>query len=51
MNGPRVRSEEDIMYYHLYVKSKKKNKVQMNLFTKKKQSHRCRKQSYVHQGA
>ena len=27
-----------------------KKKVQMNLFTKQKQSHRCRKQSYGYQG-
>ena len=34
--------------YHLYVESK--NMVQVNLFTKQKLSHRCRKQTYGYQG-
>ena len=37
--------EKDIGY-HLYVESKKKM-VQMNLFTKQKQSHKCRKTNIV----
>ena len=38
----------NIIYYHLYVESRKM--VQMNLFAKQKQSHRCRKQTYGYQG-
>ena len=30
------------MCYHSYVESKKKKKIQMNLFTKQKQTHRHR---------
>ena len=47
MNRPRdyhtkqSKSKRNIIWYHLYVESKKT--VQMNLFTKQKQSHRCRK--------
>ena len=33
--------------YHLYVESKKV--IQMNLFTKQKQTHRLRKQTYDYQ--
>ena len=38
----------NIMWYHLYVESKKM--IQMNLFTKQKQTHRHRKQTYGYQG-
>ena len=38
----------NIILYHLYLASKKM--THMNLFTKKKQSHRCRKQTYGYQG-
>lgn len=31
-------------------KNKQKKMVQMNLFTKQKLSHRCRKQTYGYQG-
>ena len=34
----------NIIWYHLYVESKKM--IQMNLFTKQKQTHRHRKQIY-----
>ena len=37
-----VRQRRTNIRYFLYVQSKKK--VQMNLFTKQKQTHRCRKQ-------
>ena len=33
-----------VIWYSLYVESKKK--VQMNFFTKERQSYRCRKQPY-----
>ena len=36
------------IWYSLYVESQKM--VQMNLFTKQRQSHRCRKQTYGYQG-
>ena len=35
-----------ILWYHLYVQSKK---IQMKLFTKQKQTHRLRKQTYGYQ--
>ena len=35
------------IWYHLYMESKKK--IQMNLFTKQKQTHRHRKQTYGYQ--
>ena len=35
----------NILYFH-YVESKKV--VQMNLFTKQKESHRCRKETYFY---
>ena len=38
----------NIICYRLHVESKKL--VQMNLFTKQKESHRCRKQTYGYQG-
>ena len=38
----------NIICYHLHVESKKM--VQMNLFTKQNQCHRCRKQTYGFQG-
>ena len=37
----------NIIWYHLYVESKKM--IQMNLFTKQKQTHRHRKQIYGYQ--
>ena len=40
-------SERQISYY-LYVESEKKM-IQMNLFTKQKQTHRLQKQTYVYQ--
>ena len=42
------QTKTNIIWYHLYVESKKM--VQMNLFTKQKLSHRCRKQTYGYQG-
>ena len=51
MDGPRdyhtkwSKTEKD--KYHLYVESKKK--IQMNLFTKQKQTHRPQKQTYGYQ--
>ena len=36
--------KDKIIWYHLYVESKKI--IQINLFTKQKQTHRCRKQTY-----
>ena len=36
--------QTNIIQYHVYVKSKRM--VQMNLFTKEKQTHRHRKQTY-----
>ena len=52
MDGPRdyhtkwskSDRERHIIWYHLYVESKKM--IQMNLFTKQKQTHRPRKQTY-----
>ena len=38
----------NIICYHLHVESKKM--VQMNLLTKQKLSHKCRKQTYGYQG-
>ena len=43
--------KKNIIWYGLCVESKNKKKiVQMNLFTKQKLSHRCRKQTYGYQG-
>ena len=42
------QTKTNIICYHLYVESKKKMK-QMNLFTKQKQTHRHRKQTYSYQ--
>ena len=39
--------EKDNISHHLYVDSKKQ--MQMNLSTKQKESHRCRKQIYSYQ--
>ena len=56
MDGPRdyhtVWSERktNIIGYHLYVKSKKKKMIQMNLFRKQKQTHRLRERTYSYQG-
>ena len=55
-DGPRDRHAEwnvrhrntNIMWYSLYFESK--NRGQMNLFTKQKYSHGCRKQTYAYQG-
>ena len=41
------QTKTNIIRYHLYVKSKKM--IQMNLFTKQKQTHRYRKQTYGYQ--
>ena len=41
------QTEKDKYHIILYVESKKM--VQMNLFTKQKQSHKCRKQTYGYQ--
>ena len=35
-----------IIWYHLYVESKKKKMIQMNLFTKQKQIYRHGKETY-----
>ena len=55
IDGPRdchtekvTQRKTYIIWHHLYVKLKKKM-VQMNLFTKEKQSHRWRKQTYGYQ--
>ena len=37
-----------VIWYHLHIESKKKM-IQMNLFTKQKQTHRHRKQTYSYQ--
>ena len=42
------KSEKTNIIYHLHVESKKR--VQMKLFIKHKQNHRCRKQTYGCQG-
>ena len=42
------QTKTNIICYHLYVESKKNDT--MNLFTKQKQSHRCRKQTYGYWG-
>ena len=54
IDGPRdchtekvTQRKTYIIWHRLYVKFKKM--VQMNLFTKEKQSHRCRKQTYGYQ--
>ena len=36
--------ERQISRYRTYVKSKKRKKIQMNLFAKQKQTHRLQKQ-------
>ena len=41
------QTKTNIIWYHLYVDSKKK--IQMNLFIKQKQTHRHRKQIYGYQ--
>ena len=54
MDGPRdyhtewTESKTNIKWYHSSVESKKK-KIQMNLFTKQKQTHWLRKQTYGYQ--
>ena len=40
----------NIIWHDLYVKYKKKNLIQMNLFTKQKQIHRLREWIYDYQG-
>ena len=40
--------ERQILWYHLYVESKKKM-IQMSLFAKYKQTHRLREQIYGYQ--
>ena len=55
MDGPRdyyanwskLERERQISWYHLFVKSK--TVIQMNLFTKQRQTQRCRRQSYGYQ--
>ena len=55
MDGPRdyhtkwskSNREKQIPWYHLYVEAKKM--IQINLFTKEKQTHRHRKQTYGYQ--
>ena len=42
-----VNQTKRSIIYHLYVQSK--NMIQMNLFTKQKQTHRHRKQIYSYQ--
>ena len=39
----------NIIRYHSYVESNFLKKIQMNLFTKQKQTHRHRKQTYGYQ--
>ena len=41
------QKKTNIVLYHLYVQSKKM--IQMNLFTKQKQTHRLQKQTYGYQ--
>ena len=41
------QTKTNIMWYHLFVESWKM--IQMNLFTKQKQTHRHRKQTYGYQ--
>ena len=41
------QTKANIIWYHLYVESKKL--IQMNLFTKQKQTHRLRNQTYSYQ--
>ena len=43
----RQRKTNKLIWYHLYVDSTKL--IQMNLFTKQKQTHRLRKRSYGYQ--
>ena len=54
MDGPSNRhsyrsksDRESDICYHIYVESKKE--IQMNLFTKQKQTHRHRKKTYCYQ--
>ena len=42
------KRKTNIIYSRIYVESRKM--VQMNLFTRQKQRHRCREQMYGHQG-
>ena len=44
------QTERQISYDITYMRNLKKTRVQMNLFTKQKYSHRCRKQTYDYQG-
>ena len=54
MDGPRdyhtkwSKPKTNIMWYHLYMESKKM--IQMKLFTKEKQTHRHRKQTWLLKG-
>ena len=41
------QTKTNMMWYHLYVESKKM--IQTNLFRKQKQTHRLRKQTYSYQ--
>ena len=41
------QTKTNIIWYHLYAESKKM--IQMNLFTKQKQTHRLRRQTYGYQ--
>ena len=44
------RRERVILYDIAYVQNLKKKMIQMNLFTKQKQTHRLREQTYGYQG-
>ena len=50
LQGPWVRSLVGEVTHVARCGQKKEKKVQMNLFTKQKQSHRCGKQTYGYQG-
>ena len=39
------QTKTNIIWYHLHVESKKV--IQMNLFTKQKETHRCRKDKFI----
>ena len=43
------QTRTNIIWYQLYVESKKKKMMQMNLFPKQKQTHRHKKQTYDYQ--
>ena len=44
------QKKTNITWYHLYTETNKQKKIQMNSFSKQKQTHRLKEQTYGYQG-